>query len=138
MMLEHSQRIPPTLHYKLKLNHSTFRVDFSAMYPFVVLSSLVSLLPSVLATASQSLMLAQIISPVNGTSLLPNDSFPFDYRAMGDLNSGVSSYTCTCWYFTGPVEGFEATPDFASGRLIGAFTLGNYSGTHVLIPLTPR
>lgn len=100
------------------------------MYPFVALACLVSLLPSVLVVADQALTLAQITSPTNGTDILPGETFPFDYRTMGDLNSGVSSYTCTCWYFTGPVEGFQATPYFATGHLIGAFSLGNYSGMY--------
>ncbi|KAE9391023.1 hypothetical protein BT96DRAFT_945669 [Gymnopus androsaceus JB14] len=107
------------------------------MYPFVALACLVSLLPSVLVAADQALTLAQITSPTNGTDILPGETFPFDYRTMGDLNSGVSSYTCTCWYFTGPVEGFQATPYFATGHLIGAFSLGNYSDLDSDYPSLP-
>ncbi|KAF5372268.1 hypothetical protein D9757_009646 [Collybiopsis confluens] len=74
------------------------------------------------------LISAQIATPANETNVFPNETFSFDYVSMADQNSGVSSYTCTCWYFTGPVQGFEASDVFSTGALIGTFSLGNYSG----------
>ncbi|KAK0487425.1 hypothetical protein IW261DRAFT_1447804 [Armillaria novae-zelandiae] len=86
----------------------------------LVLSTTLSLPVSVSATNGE------ITYPVNGTTIMPGESFDFKYDGMADYS--VSGYNYSVWLFTSLPQSFAPSESFGAGYYFGRYDYANYPG----------